>query len=95
MSAKNYEMVYILHPATPEEELTNLSEKIKQWITTSGGEVTAFEPWGKRQLAYTIQKVNEGYYNLLRMSAQPAALTELERNLKLMEPLLRHLIVKV
>jgi small subunit ribosomal protein S6 len=95
MSAKNYEMVYILHPATPEEEITNLSEKIKQWITAGGGEVTAFEPWGKRPLAYPIKKVNEGYYGLLHMSTLPAALTELERNLKLMEPLMRYLIVKV
>ena len=95
MSVKSYEMIYIIHPATPEEEITNLSEKLKQWITVGGGEVTAFEPWGKRQLAYTIKKVNEGYYSLVRMSLQPAALTELERNLKLMEPLMRYLIVKL
>ena len=95
MSAKtNYEMVFVLHPASSEEELTSLTEKIKHHVMTGGGEVMSLDVWGKRTLAYSIHKVNEGYYNLLKMSMDSTAVPAFERSLKLMEPLLRYLIVK-
>lgn len=96
-SQNEYEMVFILHPATPEDELPNLVERIKQYVAAGGGEVASVEssaPWGRRKLAYSIRKVSEGYYNLMRMSLAPSALPELERNLKLMEPVLRYSIMR-
>lgn len=97
-SPNEYEVIVILHPATPEDELTNLVERIKQYVATGGGEVTSVDsnaPWGRRRLAYPIRKVEEGYYSLMKMNIAPSALPELERNLKLMEPLLRYLIIRV
>ena len=97
-STNEYEMIFILHPATPEDEVTNLVEKIKQYVMTGGGEVAAVEsgaPWGRRKLAYPIRKVNEGFYSLMKMSIAPSSLPELERNLKLMEPILRYSIVRL
>ncbi|MBI1800634.1 MAG: 30S ribosomal protein S6 [Chloroflexi bacterium] len=98
MTTHNYEMVFILHPASLEEEQAQLVEKIKQYVVVGGGEVASLEsgaPWGKRRLAYPIRKVHEGYYSLMKMSLPSSAISELERNLKLMEPLLRYLIVKL
>ncbi len=99
MATKNdYEMIFILHPATAEEEQANLVEKIKQYVAAGGGEVTLVDsspPWGKRRLAYPIRKVNEGYYRLMKMRIPPTALPEVERNLKLMEPLMRYSIVRL
>lgn len=95
---KDYEVIFILHPATPEEELSNLVEKIKQYVSAGGGAVTSINssaPWGKRKLAYPIRKVNEGYYSLMNVSIAPSGLPELERNLKLMESLMRYSIVRV
>ncbi len=99
MANKNdYEVIFILHPATPEEEQATLAEKIKQYVVAGGGEVTSVDssvPWGKRKLAYPIRKLNEGYYSLMKMSIAASALPELERNLKLMEPVLRYSIVRL
>lgn len=95
MSAKsNYEMVFVLHPNATEDELNVVVEKIKQHIVSGGGEVISLDAWGKRRMAYMIRKVNDGYYNLLKMSMPSTTIPELERNLKLIEPLLRYLIIK-
>ena len=96
-SQNEYEMVFILHPSTPEDQLSAQIDKVKEYVTVGGGEVTSVEsgaPWGRRRLAYTVKKVNEGYYSLMRMTLPASALPELERNLKLMESLLRYMIVR-
>jgi small subunit ribosomal protein S6 len=96
-SQHSYEMVFILHPSVPEDQLAETVEKVKGYVTAGGGEVTSVEngaPWGRRKLTYPIKKVNEGYYTLLKMNIEAAALHELERNLKLMEPMLRYMIVR-
>ena len=99
MSALNpYEGVFILHPGTAEEEQAPLLEKIKQYVVAGGGEVTAVNsgsPWGRRKLAYPIRKANEGYYALMNISIAAPALPEFERNLKLMEPLMRYLLIRL
>ena len=97
-STNSYEAIFILHPATPEDEQANLLEKIKHYAVAGGGEVTSVNssaPWGRRRLAYTIKKVNEGYYSLMNVNLAAASLPEFERNLKLMEPLLRYTIVRL
>ncbi len=92
-----YEVVVILHPSTAEEEQANLIERIKGYVAAGGGEVASVDtgaPWGRRTLAYPIRKATEGYYSLMRMHIEPKSLPELERNLKLMEPVLRYSIVR-
>ena len=99
MSSNNsYEAIFILHPGTPEDEQANLLEKIRQYAVAGGGEVTTTNssaPWGRRRLAFPIKKVNEGYYTLMNINLASAALPEFERNLKLMEPLIRYSIVRL
>jgi small subunit ribosomal protein S6 len=99
VSTRNeYEAIFILHPATPEEDQANLLERIKQYVSAGDGEVTSVNsssPWGRRRLAYPIRKVNEGFYSLMNLSIPAPSLHELERNLKLMEPLMRYSIIRL
>ena len=90
---RDYEIVYIFKSSFMPEEIEQKLEKYHGVLTGDGGEITAVEQWGKRQLAYPIRKESNGYYVIAQFTAQPAALPEFERRLKLDEDLLRHLIV--
>jgi small subunit ribosomal protein S6 len=89
----NYELVFIIHPDLDEEATNQALDKIKDWITKAGGSVENVDNWGKRHLSYEIQKQNEGVYFLFTASMPTAAVAELERNLTILEPVMRHLIV--
>jgi small subunit ribosomal protein S6 len=69
-----------------------LVEKIKGWITAAGGQVSKVDLWGKRQLAYPVRKQKEGQYVLIHSQLNPAFCTELERNLKIQESVMRFLL---
>ncbi|MGB9679713.1 MAG: 30S ribosomal protein S6 [Thermoanaerobacteraceae bacterium] len=90
-----YETIFILSPEVNEEERNNLIEKFKKLITDNGGEITNFEDWGKKKLAYPIQKKQEGYYTLMNFNSEAKVPQELERVYKITEDVLRYLIVKV
>lgn len=89
----NYELTVIIHPDLDEEATNQALAKIKDWITKSGGKIEKIDNWGKRHLAYEIQKQNEGVYFLHYVSMPSTAVAELERNLKILEPVMRFLIV--
>ena len=89
-----YELVFIAHPDLDEEGVTSITEKAQSWIDAAGGEVTYTDLWGRRKLAYPVRKQTEGSYVLLRALLPPQAITELERELKLMDGILRHLVVR-
>ena len=91
---RDYEIVYIFRSNFTPEEIEARIERYHALLTGDGkGEITAVEQWGKRQLAYPIQKQPNGYYVVAQFTADPAALHEFERVLKLEEDLLRYLIV--
>lgn len=90
---RDYEVVYIFRSTLSPEEIEGRLERYRAVLTRDGGQVTAVEHWGKRQLAYPIRKEATGYYVVTQFTANPDALPELERMLKLDEQLLRHLIV--
>ncbi len=91
---RDYEVVYIFKSELPVEALEQRLERYHEKLTGSnGGEITAVEHWGKRQLSYPIQNQSSGYYVVAQFRSAPAALPEYERLLKLEEDLLRYLIV--
>jgi small subunit ribosomal protein S6 len=92
---REYELIYIVRPDVEEETLEELSKKVDQFVTGSGGQVTEVKRWGKRRLAYPIQKLKEGYYVLNRIQLEPQMLKEVERSLTLSEEIIRYLIVRV
>jgi len=89
----NYELMVIIHPDLDEEAINQALDKIKDWINKAGGKIDKMDNWGKRHLAYEIQKQNEGIYYLLFVSLPPTSVAELEKNLRILEPVMRFLIV--
>lgn len=89
----HYELMVIIHPDLDEEAIQQALSKIKDWIAKSEGVIEKIDNWGKRHLAYEIQKQNEGVYFLHYISLPAPAVAELERNLRILEPVMRYIIV--
>jgi small subunit ribosomal protein S6 len=88
-----YEVVYIFDSALPEDRINEKLERFHQLLTSQGGEVTATDHWGRKQMTYSIKKKQAGYYVVAQFLSPGVALPEFERLLKLDEELLRYLLV--
>lgn len=88
-----YEAMYIVSPTIDDEQVKDLVEKFNNLISEHG-EIEKVEEWGRKKLAYEVQDQKEGYYVLLNFSANPEFPTELERNFKINENILKYLILK-
>lgn len=91
---RNYEVGLLVRTDIGEEGLTALLEKVKTWIAESSGTVVKTDVWGRRRLAYTVKKQNEGLYVFISMQMPPAGEAALERNLRLSEPVMRYLVTR-
>ena len=89
-----YESMLVLDPEMSKEQIDGFVEKLKQFIADRGAEVLKVEEWGINTLAYEIKKKNKGYYLLLYLNGNVALVAEMEKTLRLMEEVLRYLIVK-
>ena len=89
---RKYELMCIIQPDLDETAFNGVLDKVKSWISESGGSVDKAEVWGRRKLAYIIQKHREGQYVLLNVSMEPAATSALERNLRFQESIIRHML---
>src|SRR5690349_12786625 len=94
MALHQYELVTILSPQLGEEELPAAVERINNFIVNRGGEVTNVDQWGRRRLAYPIQRFNEGNYFVTDLSLDATRAAELEANLRISEDVIRHLLVR-
>ena len=92
---RNYEVGLIVHPETNQEALNQLIDKVKGWITESGGTVAKVDLWGKRRMAYAIRKQHDGLYAFVYAEMPTVVPSTLERNLKLTESILRFAIVRM
>lgn len=90
---RTYEVLFILSPQVPEEEATNLVGEFKRIGEGTGAKLSHEEAWGRRRLAYPIQKFNEGIYHLFVFESD-ASLAELDRRMKNSDRVLRHMIVR-
>ena len=90
-----YEVVFIVDPGTPEEDLTRLTENLRGIVTNGGGTVTKSEVMGRRQLAYSIGRSNEGIYVLFEIEGSGSEIAELERRMRVSDQVLRYLTVRV
>ena len=91
---RDYEVVYIFKSALGTEDIdARLQRYHEKILAAEGSEITAVEHWGKRQLAYPIDRNENGYYVVAQFSTEPGALPEFERLLKLDDEVLRHLVV--
>jgi small subunit ribosomal protein S6 len=90
---RRYETMMVLHPELPEAQTRETIERAKRLLEGMGAEIHEINEWGMRDLAYSIRKVKRGYYVVADYSAQPAAVNELERTLKLSDEILRYMTV--
>ena len=92
---RDYEMVIIISPEVAEEDVPGTIDKVSEYITSNGGEVTQVDRWGKRKLAYPINRFKEGNYVMSRFKIKPGVTAELEANLKMSETILRHMLIRL
>ena len=90
-----YEVMFIVRPDMPEEEQDRLISTLETQVAGAGGRVTNVERMGKRRLAYTVRKFNDGLYMLLTVEASGATVAELERRLRVSEPVIKFITVRI
>lgn len=93
MNSKEYESVCVLHPTMSEQDVEADLAAVQALISGAGGEILEVERWGRRRLAYEIERVHEGIYTFVRFKAPSTVLNDLDRRYRLNERLLRHLTI--
>ena len=91
---RHYEIVFIVHP-DQSEQVPAMVERYKALVTARSGQIHRLEDWGRRQMAYPIQKVHKAHYVLMNIECDGETLTELEHAFKFNDAVLRHLIIKM
>jgi small subunit ribosomal protein S6 len=89
-----YEILLLLDPDVPEEKQGEVVERVRKLIEQGGGTVERHDAWGRRKLAYPIQKKEEGVYHLVSFTSEAETLDELSRVLKIDDDVLRHLATR-
>ena len=90
---RHYEIVFIVHP-DQSEQVPAMVERYKTMITEAGGKIHRLEDWGRRQLAYPINKIHKAHYVLMNIEATPATVDELETAFRFNDAVLRHLTIQ-
>ena len=90
-----YEELFIVKPDAPDEEVDAFVETIRTQLTTAGATVDKVDKWGKRRLAYRVDKYREGTYVLFQFTCEPGAVKELERRLRVSDVVLKFLTVRI
>ena len=91
---RHYEVVFIVHP-DQSEQVPGMVERYRAIVTAKGGSIHRLEDWGRRQLAYPIQKIHKAHYVLMNIECDGETLNELEHSFKFNDAVLRHLTVKM
>jgi small subunit ribosomal protein S6 len=89
-----YEVMYILMPSLTAEEQTALVDRFNELITSMGGSVEKVDRWERKQLAYEIRRFRDGFYVVVEFQGDPKLEAEMDRQMKLTEPILRHMILR-
>lgn len=90
---QKYECVMVLHPGISDEEAVAIVDRFTKSVEGHGGEVQLHDHWGRRELAYPIEKQTNGDYHLIKFTADNSLVVEADRDLRLDEKVLRHLVV--
>jgi small subunit ribosomal protein S6 len=90
-----YEELFIVKPDAPDEEVDQFVETLRTQLTTAGATVDKVDKWGKRRLAYRVDKYREGTYVLFQFTSEPTAVKELERRLRVSDVVLKFLTVRI
>lgn len=91
---RTYEIVFISSPNASDDDVKKLTSQLEHTITDKGGKVTKVEEWGRRKLAYRIQKFDEGTYTIVYLEGTGQEVFEVERRLRVTDFVIRHLVVR-
>jgi small subunit ribosomal protein S6 len=91
---RTYELMFIVRPDMPEEEMSKLISTLESSVSSAGGTVKS-EVWGKRRLAYTVRRFHDGIFVLLTVEGDGAIIHELERRLRVTEPVIKFITVRI
>ena len=89
-----YELAVVVSAKIEDDERAATIEKVKENITKHGGTITNVDEWGKKRLAYDVQKMREAFYYFIQFDGQSTVPTEIESRVRLMENVVRYLVVK-
>ena len=95
MAERQYELVYLLPPDTTEQQVTELHEQVEAVVSRMNGKIEKTDNWGRRKLAYEIGPHKEGVYVLEVINGSGELMKELDRRLKVLDQVIRHIIVRV
>ncbi|NLM09361.1 MAG: 30S ribosomal protein S6 [Clostridiaceae bacterium] len=88
-----YESIFVISTLLEEEKIKEIIEKVKSFVE-SNAQLESIDEWGKRRLAYEVNKQKEGYYTLMHFTAEPTFPAELERIYKITEGVMKYIVVK-
>jgi len=91
---RRYELMLVFRPDSPDDRIAAIIDRTTRQITADGGQIVKVAPWGRRRLAYAIDRHREGAYHIVVFEAPTTAIVELERGLHITEEVLRHLVVR-
>ncbi len=91
---RRYELMLVIRPDVADDRSQAVIDRITRQITSAGGQILKVAPWGRRRLAYPIDRFREGSYHIVLFQAPGAALVELEHTLHIVEEVLRHLVTR-
>ncbi len=91
---REYELMYIIQPAIEEEAKKALVERFDEILTSNGAEIIESKEWGKRRLAYEINDLREGFYQIVKVNAGSEAINEYTRLANINEDIIRHIAVR-
>ena len=91
---RRYELMLVFSPEAPDERIAAIIDRTTRQITAAGGQIIKVAPWGRRRLAYAIDRHREGAYHIVVFEAPTEVIAELERGIMITEEVLRHLTVR-
>lgn len=92
---RRYELMLVLRPDAPDDRASAVIDRTTRQVVAAGGQIIKVAPWGRRRLAYPIERYRDGSYHILVFESPAEAIAELERGLEITEEVLRHLVVRI
>lgn len=91
---RRYELMLVLKPDAPDERAAAVIDRTTRYVVASGGQIVKVAPWGRRRLAYPIDRYREGSYHIVVFEAPAETIAEMERSLQITEDVLRYLVTR-
>ena len=91
---RRYELMLVLRPDAPDERASAVIDRTTRYVVAEGGQIVKVAPWGRRRLAYPIDRYREGSYHIVVFEAPAESVAELERSLQITEDVLRYLVTR-